>query len=263
MPFIHFRPITVISLNDGINGDLVFGGSNGVYPWFIGMVPAGIDPEIFNTMATYQSSTIFTGGDRPSKGGAAFGSGAWVRVWGNNVGAGFNGRLDLSVPNAAKNNMIDVATILGVTDTPFLDMHTHRIAALAPATTDMDAAPLTKMWTAWTPTLTWTAGTTPAAITKTARWCQIGKVVFFECEISSADSNACTGVTISLPVNHATNSITTPISAIEYAPPTAPTSIDPLGYINSAGSVIAFLAFRTATDGQAIVLYLSGQYEVA
>jgi hypothetical protein len=73
---------------------------------------------------------------------------------------------------------------------------------------------VTSSWTTWNPTLSW-GGANPSGITTIARYTQIGKVVYFNINISSADSNGCTGLTISLPVIPKNNNNLIPVSSIE------------------------------------------------
>ncbi|MCK9591886.1 MAG: hypothetical protein M0Q91_07750 [Methanoregula sp.] len=119
-------------------------------------------------------------------------------------------------------------------------------------------------WAAWTPTLTWTTAD-PASITTVARWKKIGNVVFFHIDISSADSNACSDLTISLPADPVDNNDRTALASIQKAGAGGVTYSNPLAYIDmdSASKLIKFYAFTTGTDGQAIAIIVSGSYEVA
>lgn len=119
-------------------------------------------------------------------------------------------------------------------------------------------------WGTWSPTLTWTGGT-PGAITTVARYCQIDRVVHFHIDISSADSNAASALTITLPVDPVDNNDYTAVASRQIAGAGGATWSDPLGYINmdSADKKINFAAFTTGTDGQAIRIVVSGSYEVA
>jgi hypothetical protein len=153
-----------------------------------------------------------------------------------------------------------------VSGTPcFMNAGSFRIATLGQATTDMDAVPLTKIWTDYTPTLVWGTAT-PAALTVYGRYCQIGKIVFFKLYISSADSNACTSLTATLPVmpsNDGSNRYA--VAAIQQYGASGTTYIDPLAYISNTGAEqrLRFFSFQTATDGQIIAIFAQGQYEVA
>ncbi len=121
-----------------------------------------------------------------------------------------------------------------------------------------------RLWTTWTPTLTW--GTAdPDSITTVARYMRDGTRVCFHVDISSADSNAASSLTITLPVDPVDNNDYTSVSSREIAGGGGATWSDPLAYINmdSADKKINFAAFTTGTDDQAIRILVSGSYEVA
>lgn len=120
------------------------------------------------------------------------------------------------------------------------------------------------VWAAYSPTLAW--GTAdPATITTVARWKRIDDVIFFHIDISSADSNACSSLTITLPVDPVDNNDRTALSSIQTAGAGGATYSDPLAYIDmdSASKLIKFYAFTTGTDGQAVAVVVSGSYEAA
>lgn len=119
-------------------------------------------------------------------------------------------------------------------------------------------------WAAYSPTLTWGTGT-PASITTVARWKKVGNVVFLHIDISSADSNACDSLTITLPEDPVDNNDRTALAAIQKAGAGGATYSNPLAYIDmdSASKLIKFYAFTTGTDGQAVAIIVSGSYEVA
>jgi len=168
--------------------------------------------------------------------------------------------IQFTVVNAARTTYLNCMRVMGG-DTPYMDMLTHRIAALAHPTTDMDAAPVAKMWQAWTPTLTWTTAN-PLTPTVRARYCQIGKVVYFTFDISSTDSNATAGLTVTLP---STNGSTTPFFCYGFERAGAAGATYYPAYIWIAGSsnILTYLNFIPGTDNQAIWLTCSGFYEVA
>jgi hypothetical protein len=116
-------------------------------------------------------------------------------------------------------------------------------------------------WTDYTPTLTWTGGT-PAAITTIARYCRCGFVVFGNVDISSADSNACSNLTISLPIAPALHSANMRITSYEKAGAGGVTYTTAIGYIDPSDSLIKFRNFTTATDNQAFAMVCSFFYEV-
>lgn len=116
-------------------------------------------------------------------------------------------------------------------------------------------------WGTYTPTLVW--GTAdPAAITKQGRYCRIGSVCFFSIYIGSADSNAASSLTATLPITPVNNTYDLPISAIQLAGAGGATYSNPAGYIDVANALIKFRAFVTGTDGQNIKMWIRGSYEV-
>lgn len=154
---------------------------------------------------------------------------------------------------------INAGTIDGAT------IATSDITVGSGKTLDISAGTLThQAWAGYSPSLVWGTGT-PASITTVARWTKLGKIVFFHIDISSADSNACDSLTISLPADPTDNNDRTAVSAIQIAGAGGVTWSNPLGYIDmdSASKLIKFGAFTTGTDGQAIAIIVSGSYEAA
>lgn len=104
-----------------------------------------------------------------------------------------------------------------------LSMGTHKLTDLVSGTNPKDAVTLDQIsgsigsWATWTPTLGWSGGTPGSPITKVARWIQIGNLVLFYLDISSEDSNACTGLTVTLPATPSNKSAYIPLSSIEDA----------------------------------------------
>jgi len=72
------------------------------------------------------------------------------------------------------------------------------------------------VWMNYAPALTWTTGT-PAAITTIARYSKVGTTVHFTVDISSADSNGATDLTISLPVAPVNNANRISVTSIQRA----------------------------------------------
>lgn len=117
------------------------------------------------------------------------------------------------------------------------------------------------LWTVWTPVLTW-ATATPGGVTTAARWSRIGPTVFFRASIQSPDSNATSGLTISLPVAFSGTGAQ-PLTGVEYYGVAYGSIKDPLARISSATpTVISFSAFGTGTDNQPIQIDTAGFYEV-
>ncbi len=117
-------------------------------------------------------------------------------------------------------------------------------------------------WTSWTPSLTWTGGT-PANVLTVARYKVIGKTCFVTFRVSSADGNAATNLTISLPI--ATASI-----ANHYVPIMASMAVNnvwsnPLGGIDLGNglNIIVFKNFATCTDNVSCYIFVEGFYEIA
>jgi len=245
----QFTPPSMKGLNFNIDADLDLGNTHSLKSSNVLLYGTGHISCLTNTDDVYVDG-----------GTGIAGTGAAIILSGyDSIGTG---RMRLTVPNATHTANIDVLMVNGITATPYLDMLSHRIAALAQATTDMDAAPVTKMWVAWTPTLVWTTAT-PAAVGKTARYCQIGKTVFFHLIIASADSNACTNLTISLPVAPRATPIYPPVQAYERI--NSVVGADPVGmiYDDGADNLIHFVNFRPGVDGQEITIFISGHYEAA
>lgn len=117
-------------------------------------------------------------------------------------------------------------------------------------------------WANWTPTLTWGTAA-PDSLTIIARWRRIAGLIFFHIDIYSADSNAASSLTITLPVAPVNNADRIRCASIERAGAAGATYSDPLAYIKADGSdnKINFLAFTTGTNAQAIAIIVSGVYE--
>jgi len=154
---------------------------------------------------------------------------------------------------------INAGTIDGAT------IATSDITVGSGKTLDISAGTLThQAWAGYSPTLVW--GTAdPATITTVARWTRLGKIVFFHIDISSADSNACSSLTISLPADPVDNNDYTAIASRQIAGAGGVTWSDPLAYIDmdSASKLIKFGAFTTGTDAQIVRIIVSGSYEAA
>ncbi len=184
-------------------------------------------------------------------------SGGYIRLFGATEGM-YPGRVQICVPNAARNADIIVMEVTGVTDTPVIDCQTHRVTNVAVPTTNGDALSH-QAWATWTPTLTWGTGT-PAGLTIVARWTQIGKVVFFEFYCTSNDGNAASSLTITLPVAHANNGANINYRALQRVDATY---YEPRAYSNPNSNLISFLAFQPCTDTKLCQMWVSGTYEVA
>jgi len=244
----QFTPPSMKGLNYNIDADLNLGASHGLYASFIQMLNNG---NIY--MDNSSSGTGLHGGTLSS------GKGSRMIVFGaDNASAGL---WIVQVPNAAKNADIDVMWIDGVTDTPYLNLNSHRIAGILDPTTAQDALTF-KTWATYTPTLTWTGGT-PASITKAGRWVQIGKIVYYVVNIYSADSNGCTNLTITTPSTAANTGVYYGANCMERYGVAGNTWKDPGATVAANGNIISFWDFGVATDNQLIYLFITGWYEVA
>jgi hypothetical protein len=197
-------------------------------------------------------------------GGAdATGGAAVINVRGADYGAA-PGSINFYVPNAAKNALVNVFNLVGNTNTPTMDALTNRIINVGAVTTNGDALSYDD-WTAWTPTLAWTTAT-PASVTTIAQYYISGKSVHFIFETYSSDSNGCTGLTATLPTSAATiSNMNTAFSGWERYGAAGTTYTNPLPYVRMDANQdkIQFYGFQTATDGQTIVIGVSGEYKIA
>jgi hypothetical protein len=117
-------------------------------------------------------------------------------------------------------------------------------------------------WAAWTPTLTWTAGT-PSPLTVTARWMQVGKIVYYTLDIRTTDGNGATALKVTLPVTPATISGFYPTQiGYEYVDGVI---TNPWAYIdhNVPSNGLNFVALSALTDTKTSAIRISGFYEVA
>lgn len=124
-------------------------------------------------------------------------------------------------------------------------------------------------FTAFTPSETWTTGT-PASITKVGRFKMFGdKAMGFIYNTESADSNACSALTVAVP-----NGIIPPdyntycaFTSIEKAGAGGATYYDVAGVVDqldgtAENRLLKFLGFTAGTDAQAVGVYAAGVIEV-
>jgi hypothetical protein len=194
--------------------------------------------------------------------GAATDKGAVIRLYGGTY-ATTPGSLHFYTPDADQTASVDVMRVLGITDTPFLDMLSHRIAGIAAPTTAGDAL-IYQAWAAWTPTLVWSS-TAPAGLLTVARWTQTGKIVSYVFSTKTTDSDGRSLTTVTLPVAPANIATNIPCASIETSGAAGVTYTNPLAYIQADGSnnKINFRASVVGTIGQFISYEISGSYEVA
>lgn len=118
-------------------------------------------------------------------------------------------------------------------------------------------------WRTWTPTLTW--GTAdPASLTTVARYKVTDGVVKFKLYITSADANACSSLTATLPITPADINSYTRVSSLQL---NDATYLDPMGYIDqldgTAGNrLLKFYSFATVADTKTVTIEVSGEYEM-
>lgn len=117
-------------------------------------------------------------------------------------------------------------------------------------------------WKEYDPELTWTGGT-PASITTVARYKIIGKICFFNIDISSADSNACSDLTIGLPAEAKSEGAQAAIVAHQLYGAGGATWAAIQGFIDDAGTSIEFRDFNTATDNQNVRVIATGFFEIS
>ena len=120
------------------------------------------------------------------------------------------------------------------------------------------------VWTAFTPSLTWTGGP-PASVTATGKYSRIGKTVNFWMYMVSSDGNGATALTIALPTaangSQPTNYYQS-LTGYEYV---NAVKTDPFARIlyNAATPIITFSGFAAWTDNVQSQMWISGFYEVA
>lgn len=241
------------ALNANVDTDLNLLNPHGLNAYFIHMMGTILDRDNFNSFLN-----ISGGSD------AILGSGAYISLYGRTGGgAGLTGGMRLRVVNAAGDDLVEVMRVTGVTDTPVVDWNARRLTNILPATTANDALTY-NAWTTWNPTLVW-GGAAPASLTTVARWVKIGKTVYFDFFCLSTDSNACSSLTISLPVAPLNVAMRIACAAHEQYGVAGATYKPLSAFIlaDGADNLIHFWDFATATDGQAIAVSTSGFYEVA
>jgi hypothetical protein len=223
------------ALNTNINDDLVFSG-------------------VYNRIRrTDANQALFI-----HSAAIAAGSGSYIRL--ASLGDAQAGQVAIYCPSAGTDNFIASFVNAEIRFARSLNMWNERITLIGQATTDMDAVPQTKMWGTWTPTLVWGTAT-PGGLATIARYCQIGKTVYFDLFLSSADSNACSSLTATLPVAPKNNSALTSFSGMQFRGGVGVTH--PIPYNSQGDSLIIFGNFLAGTDAQVIQVNVAGFYEVA
>jgi len=114
-------------------------------------------------------------------------------------------------------------------------------------------------WTTWNPTLTW--GTAdPASVTTVGRYKIVDNVCFFNLMVSSADGNAASSLSIAVPATPKDNNSMVCFAAQQLVDTTW---TNPMAWLDDDSGGIVFRAFSVATDGTALTVIVSGQYEIA
>lgn len=237
MPIIYFIPVSMKALNQNIDGDLVLTD-------YFGTIRKSTD----NTFLKLLSGATDAGSPNIQMISSTYGISALGEIW-----------VYLKSGNAV------FACIQDIHLRTALSLRGNPITNLGAPIDLTDAAPKNYVdgkfpaWSAWTPTLVWTTGT-PSGINTTARYVKIGKIVFFEFTIVSADSNGCSDLTISLPVSCVATSIYCNFPCYES---NSVIWTNPLGYIDTDNSLLKFRTFSTVLDGNGVRVEGQGFYEVA
>lgn len=115
------------------------------------------------------------------------------------------------------------------------------------------------VWTEWIPTLTWTTGTPEGSVVTKARYKIVDGVCYFNFYYSATDGNAATALTITLPVPPKDNDSVISLIAQEKSDTTWS---DPLAYIDDGATTIAFRSLTTIADTKAVIVMVTGSYEI-
>jgi len=195
----------------------------------------------------------------------------FLELCGGNLTAGKSSRIRLTgvlagfgetivyTPDAAElNDVIGFRVSAGDHGSKNIDCYTNHLIRIADPTTAQDAVSHHD-YAAWAPNLTW-ATANPAAVTTVARYVQIGKTVFFSVDVRSADSNATTGLSFTLPIAPKNNAKANVFTAYQL---NSATHYASAGLNSDANSDVAVLPFQVGIDGAQIRIYCSGHYEVA
>lgn len=191
-------------------------------------------------------------------GGSSAYGGLHLQMFGSGYGSGVSGFMRVYVPNAAANGLVLAMQVAGKTDTPTIDMNYNRVVNVGTPTTQYDALNYIP-WTTYS-SLGHTWGTaTPASWTYNFRYTQVGRTCFYCYYGSSADSNGASALTITgLPLASGNFGCNWHAQAFEGYGAGGGTYKDPLAYVPSNTSQIAFLSFAAGTDGQPLYIQVTG-----
>jgi hypothetical protein len=122
-------------------------------------------------------------------------------------------------------------------------------------------AQISQVWVSYTPTYTWTVA--PASPSIGGRWSQIGKIVYFQTSYSSADSNAGTLQTFTLPKTMTNSGIAAATVGGFVQNTNLYTVSSGVAYIGAGTPTVCTMAtFPTTINNEVVAVYLSGFYEV-
>jgi hypothetical protein len=119
-------------------------------------------------------------------------------------------------------------------------------------------------WTSFTPSETWTTGT-PASITKAGFYKVVDDFALVLYQTSSADSNACTALSVAAPINNLDINAHMAAGAIQL---NDTTYSNPLAYLDcndaaQANRALTFRNFSTVADGAAVKVSVAAILQVA
>lgn len=114
-------------------------------------------------------------------------------------------------------------------------------------------------WHAWTPTLTWGTADPATNVVRVSRYMVSGNRVDFDFYYKADDGNAASSLTVTLPFAPVNNSGFTSLSSNQKVDTTWS---DPAAFINDTASTIQFHKLSACTDTKAVIVEVSGSYEI-
>ena len=225
-------PVSMLSLNGNIDGDLVFTDAYGT-----------IRKSSNNTFLFLESGINLAGAPNIQLGSAPYGITTWGEIWFNLGGS---------------------HRVCGMAFDPRarfeLNMQSHQISQLGQPQYDGDAVSH-KNWATYTPTLAWSGAGTPGSIVNTGRWTQIGNTVYFSISgHASITGGTITGLTATTPATCA-NTIQYTCLSNEYLA-VATTNTVGSSYVSPATNVLTFYPWTTVTANDTVYWRASGFFEV-
>lgn len=248
------RRISVTALNTNINADLDLGAAHGLNTDWIDTSSIITHLELRGGAGVLSrensvSSLWLCGGDVDGD------LGAQIIIMGN------GSQMEFYVDNAG-NVPTETMRLEGDVTPPYLDMLSHRIAAISDATTAGDALNYQAWGSSASITHTWGGGT-PVSWSYTFRYTKIGKTCYYSYQgAAAADSNATTSLILTdLPYTSA--AINFLGQWINGTGAGGTTFNDILGYVAGSTKQVSFAKWVTPTDGQPLYVQGTGFYEVA